>query len=178
MSVRISKILCLLTLLAGCGDEAANRDSPQPPISKHPVEVIPPLLPITISDVLQLPDIAVYEARGIGPGLRFWHLNTRNGTPFVYAEAYDEPFLTKLEISVDTSEAGTIVDHLKMIHETFSRLRPEDRWFMTTWPESDAGVFSLPASAAHDGVTLDVSREEKWTKLTVTATELVQKDSE
>ena len=177
MSVRLLQTLCILTLVAGCTDQSAYRDSPQPSIPNHPAKAIPPLLPITIGDVLQLPDIAIDEADGVGPGFRYWGLITGKGFPYVYAEAYDEPFLTKLEVTVYTSEPGTISDHLKIIHDTFCRLRPDDPWFSTTWPDSGISGFSLPASTVHDRMSLDISREEKWTTLTVTATEQEQENS-
>jgi hypothetical protein len=170
MLVRIVQISGLMTLVLGCVEPSAHQESPQASAATVTVKATPPLLPISISDVLQLPDIAIDEADGIGPGLRYWHLITNRGFPYIYAEAYDEPFLTKLTVTVYASEPGTIGDHLKIIHDTFCRLRPDDPWFMTTWPESGANGFSLPASAVHDGLVLDISREEKWTTLTVTAT--------
>lgn len=92
--VRLLQTLWILTLVAGCTNQSAQRDPPQPSIPNHPAKAIPPLLPITIGDVLQLPDIAIDEANGVGPGFRYWGLTTGNGFPYVYAEAYDEPFLT------------------------------------------------------------------------------------
>lgn len=176
MFVRTQQTLCLLILVAGCTETAPERTPPSPATVGQSLKPIPPLLPITISDVLQLPDIAIDEADGIGPGRRYWHLITGRGFPYVYAEAHDEPFLTKLEVAVYTSEPGTIGDHLKIIHDTFCRLRPDDPWIKATWPDSGASGFSLPASVDHDGMTLAISREEKSTKLTVTATEQGQEN--
>lgn len=170
MLVCILEILCLVILISGCADQPARNESPQVPTAGSPVETIPPLLPMTIGDVLQLPNISIDEASGIGPGFRYWSLTTNHGFPYVYAEAYDEPFLTKLEVTVYTSEPGTISDHLGIIHETLCRLRPDDPWFKTTWPDSGASGFSLPASVIHDGMVLEVSRKEKWATLAVTAT--------
>lgn len=177
MLVHILQILCFVTLISGCADQPTRNESSQVSTASPHVETVPPLLPITIGDVLQLPDIAIDEADGVGPGFRYWGLITGKGFPYVYAEAYDEPFLTKLEVTVYTSEPGTISDHLKIIHDTFCRLRPDDPWFSTTWPDSGISGFSLPASTVHDRMSLDISREEKWTTLTVTATEQEQENS-
>ena len=177
MLVRILQILSLATLVWGCTEESTHQESPPASTVTAPVTTIPPLLPITIGDVLQLPDVAIDEADGVGPGFRYWHLITNRGFPYVYAEAYDEPFLTKLTITVYTSEPGTIGDQLKIIYDTFCRLRPDDPWFKTTWPDSGTSGFSIPASAVHDRMNLHVSREEKWTTLTVTATAQEQENS-
>lgn len=166
---RILPICCLVALVVGCGDPSANQIAKLPAKVDAPVKTIPPLLPISIGDVLQLPDIAIDEADGVGPGFRYWHLITRRGSMYVYAEAYDEPFLTKLTVTVEASQPGTFEDHLKVIHETVCRLRPDDPWLKESWPESGASGFSLPASTVHDGLVLDVSRDEKSTELTVTA---------
>ena len=174
MLVRILQILFLVTLVSGCMGQSTHQESPQ---SAAPVKNVPPLLPITIGDVLQLPDIGIDEADGIGPGFRYWHLITNRGFPYVYAEAYDEPFLTRLTVTVYASEPGTISDHLKIIHDTFCRLRPDAPWFKKNWPDSDASGFSLPASVVHGGLVLDISREAKWTTLTVTATAQNQENS-
>lgn len=167
---RIVPIFCLVTLVAGCADPSTNQGPPQASTFDTPVKTIPPLLPISIGDVLQLPDIAIDEADGVGPGFRYWHLINNRGVSYVYAEAYDEPFLTKLTVTVYASEPGTVGDHLKVIHDTLCRLRPDDPWLKTTWPDSAASGFSLPASTVHDGLVLDISRDEKSTTLTVTAT--------
>lgn len=169
MLVRMVQLSCLMTLVLGCGDSSPQKEQPKASSTTAPTTSIPPLLPFTISDVLQLPDVMIDEAAGVGPGFRYWQLISKRGFPYIYAEAYDEPFLTKLTITVYTSEPGTIGDHLKTIHETFCRLRPDDPWLKTSWLESDASGFSLPTTAVHEGLVLEISREEKWTSLTVTA---------
>lgn len=166
---RLVQICGLVTVVSGCADPSTHEESPQASTSNAPVKTIPPLLPITIGDVLQLPDIAIDEAHGIGPGLRYWHLITNRGFLYIYAEAYDEPFLSKLIVTVYASEPGTIGDHLKIIHDTFCRLRPDDLWLKTEWPDSDASGFSLPTSTVHGCLVLDISRKEESTTLTVTA---------
>ena len=169
MLVRMVQLSCLLAVVWGCADSPAQKEPAEASSTAARTTSIPPLLPITISDVLQLPDVTIDEANGVGPGFRYWHLLTKRGFPYIYAEAYDEPFLTKLTVTVYASKPGTTGDHLKKLHETFSRLRPDDPWFKTSWPESDANGFSLPPSAVHEGLFLEISREEKWTSLTVTA---------
>ena len=177
MSARNLKILCILISVSGCTEQPAHDDPPQPSRRNKLVKAVPAPLPATISDVLRLPDISIDEADGIGPGLRYWHLMTGKGSPYVYAEAYDTQFLSKLTVTVHCSEPGTINDHLKIIHDVFCRLRPDDPWIRSRWPDSGPLGFSLPDSIVHDGMRLDISRETKSTTLTVTATDEQQSKS-
>ena len=168
--------LTMIFACVGCSDDSpaialqpvssSAAEAPKP----HSGSALP-TLPITISDILALPNISMDEPHGIGPGFREWGLTTDGDFPYIHAEAYDKPGLTRLSISVYTDAKGSISDHTSLIHTTFCQLFPDDTWLRDGWPHEGVDGHSFPRSIVHDKMKLSWNFDKRWTVLEITGTQ-------
>ncbi|HUQ68552.1 MAG TPA: hypothetical protein VM165_03455, partial [Planctomycetaceae bacterium] len=87
---------------------------------------------MTISDVLQVQDVAIGEAHGIPGGRKMWWLPVAHGTAYIDVEATEDNQLLLVSISTGPSSAELDGD-LAVIRSIVVQIVPQDGWFAGDW---------------------------------------------
>lgn len=112
----------------------------------------PPVMPLTITHLLQVPGVAIHEAHG-----GFWSLSAADGTVMVDVHSHNRQ-LTRVHFSVWHPVPG---EHLATDAQTIKTLLcqiiPNDPWFAGEWFETTSAELTLPATVSHEDYTLTLN---------------------